>query len=213
MPHRIILLSRFVAVSVHIENIFFLRMGKRKIVSCAPCRVQRKKCAEECILAPYFPPDDPDKFAIVQRVFGTGHIIKLLQVSFSCALVLNDGTSEIHGFGVLLVQGLEAEKRADAVNSIVYEASARLKDPVHGCAKEIDQLQKQIAGLESQLAVKQAELKDMRSEYDNLVLLVGTASLDSQLVQYPTFSAPQPREDGMYDEVDPLLSWGLLWEE
>ncbi|GLJ17658.1 hypothetical protein SUGI_0307720 [Cryptomeria japonica] len=163
-------------------------MGKRKIVSCAPCRVQRKKCAEECILAPYFPPDDPDKFAIVQRVFGTGHIIKLLQ-------------------------GLEAEKRADAVNSIVYEASARLKDPVHGCAKEIDQLQKQIAGLESQLAVKQAELKDMRSEYDNLVLLVGTASLDSQLVQYPTFSAPQPREDGMYDEVDPLLSWGLLWEE
>ncbi|GLJ17655.1 hypothetical protein SUGI_0307630 [Cryptomeria japonica] len=98
-------------------------MGKRKMVSCASCRVHRKKCSEECILAPYFPPDDLDKFAIVQRVFGTGHIVKVLQ---------------------------------------------------------------QIADLESQLAVKQVELKHMRSEYDNLLLVLGTASLDSQLFQYPT---------------------------
>ncbi|GLJ17656.1 hypothetical protein SUGI_0307660 [Cryptomeria japonica] len=69
-------------------------MGKRKMVSCASCRVHRKKCSEVCILAQYFPPDDPDKFAIVQRVFRTGHIGKLLQ-------------------------GLEVEQREDAVNVIL----------------------------------------------------------------------------------------------
>ncbi|GLJ33789.1 hypothetical protein SUGI_0679100 [Cryptomeria japonica] len=48
-------------------------MRKRKIVSCAACRLQRKKCSQECILAPHFPPDDLEKFTIVQRVYGTRH--------------------------------------------------------------------------------------------------------------------------------------------
>ncbi|XP_059073704.1 LOB domain-containing protein 1-like [Cryptomeria japonica] len=101
------------------------------MVSCASCRVHRKKCSEECILAPYFPPDD-----------------------------LDNGTFETPG--------------------------ARVNDPVHGCTKDVHRLRKQIADLESQLAVKQVELKHMRSEYDNLLLVLGTASLDSQLFQYPT---------------------------
>ncbi|XP_057861049.2 LOB domain-containing protein 1-like [Cryptomeria japonica] len=139
-------------------------------------------------MAPYFPPNDPDKFAIVQRVFGTGHIVKLLQ-------------------------GLEVEQREDAVNSIVYEASARVKDPVHGCAKDVHQLQKRIADLESQLAVKETELKHLQSEYDNLVLFLGTESIDSQFVEYPVDSTSQPREDGLNDKADPLMSCSLLWEE
>ncbi|KAH9330854.1 hypothetical protein KI387_002962, partial [Taxus chinensis] len=70
--------------------------------------MQRKKCSEECVLAPHFPSNDPHKFAVVQSVFGTSHIVKLLQ-------------------------GINAEQRADAVDSMVYEATARVDDPVHGC--------------------------------------------------------------------------------
>ncbi|KAH9330862.1 hypothetical protein KI387_002970, partial [Taxus chinensis] len=47
---------------------------------CAACRSQRKKCSEKCVLAPHFPPDHPEKFAVVRSVFGTKHIVKLLQL-------------------------------------------------------------------------------------------------------------------------------------
>ncbi|GLJ17651.1 hypothetical protein SUGI_0307490 [Cryptomeria japonica] len=157
------------------------------MISCAACRVQRKKCSKECVLAPHFPPNDPEKFAIVHRIFGTGQIIKLLQ-------------------------GMEGEQRADAVNSMVYEASARVKDPVHGCAKEFDGLQKQIDELESQLAATQAELKNLRSHYDKLVSFLGIEPPDSHLVEYATVSTSQPAEDIMYEEVDSFLPWASLWD-
>lgn len=56
---------------------------KRNIVSCAACRVQRKKCSEECIFAPHFPQDAPEKFTVVHSVYGTKYVIKLLQVIFN----------------------------------------------------------------------------------------------------------------------------------
>ncbi|KAH9330732.1 hypothetical protein KI387_002840, partial [Taxus chinensis] len=51
-----------------------------KSPACAACRMQRKKCAENCPLAPYFPADDPEKFERVHRVFGTSNITKMLKV-------------------------------------------------------------------------------------------------------------------------------------
>uniref|UniRef100_A0A0D9ZTL9 LOB domain-containing protein n=1 Tax=Oryza glumipatula TaxID=40148 RepID=A0A0D9ZTL9_9ORYZ len=41
---------------------------------------------------------------------------------------------------------LPEEQRADAVSSMVYEANARIRDPVYGCAGAICQLQKQWHG-------------------------------------------------------------------
>ena len=49
---------------------------------CAACKILRRRCAEKCVLAPYFPPTDPAKFTIAHRVFGASNIIKFLQVHF-----------------------------------------------------------------------------------------------------------------------------------
>ncbi|XP_006344071.2 LOB domain-containing protein 12, partial [Solanum tuberosum] len=100
---------------------------------CASCKLLRRRCAKDCIFAPYFPPNEPHKFAIVHKVFGASNISKMLQE-------------------------LPIQQRADAVNSLVYEANARMKDPVYGCVGAISFLQNQISQLEIQLAMAQAEI-------------------------------------------------------
>ncbi|MBA0870321.1 hypothetical protein Goshw_010902, partial [Gossypium schwendimanii] len=46
---------------------------------CASCKLLRRRCAKDCIFAPYFPSDDPHKFAIVHKVFGASNVSKMLQ--------------------------------------------------------------------------------------------------------------------------------------
>ncbi|KAK6125098.1 hypothetical protein DH2020_041162 [Rehmannia glutinosa] len=50
------------------------------------------------------------------------------------------------------------KQRADAVSSLVYEANARMRDPVYGCVGAISYLQNQVSQLQMQLAVAQAEI-------------------------------------------------------
>ncbi|XAR58878.1 hypothetical protein NMG60_11014446 [Bertholletia excelsa] len=100
---------------------------------CASCKLLRRRCAKECIFAPYFPPGDPHKFAIVHKVFGASNVSKMLQE-------------------------LPVHQRGDAVSSLVYEANARMRDPVYGCVGAISYLQNQVSQLEMQLAVAQAEI-------------------------------------------------------
>ncbi|XP_057512331.1 LOB domain-containing protein 12-like [Actinidia eriantha] len=100
---------------------------------CASCKLLRRRCAKDCIFAPYFPPDDPHKFAIVHKVFGASNVSKMLQE-------------------------LPVHQRADAVSSLVYEATARMRDPVYGCVGAISYLQNQVSQLQMQLAVTQAEI-------------------------------------------------------
>ncbi|GLJ17633.1 hypothetical protein SUGI_0307050 [Cryptomeria japonica] len=128
-------------------------------------------------MSPHFPSTDPHKFEIVHRVFGTTHVLKTLQ-------------------------GLKENERAAAVNSMVYEANARIKDPVHGCAGAVDQLQKKIAELESQLSTKQEELQRMR-------LIVG--QIASELIARSHFLYPTPEDDDMVlEDADQL--WEPLWD-
>ncbi|GLJ14295.1 hypothetical protein SUGI_0230170 [Cryptomeria japonica] len=105
----------------------------RIVYPCGACKIQRRKCGDKCVLAPYFPPDDPHKFLLVNKLFGTSRILKILQ-------------------------DIPAEKREDAVNSMVYEASVRVVDPIYGCTGTICLLQRQILQLQSQLAITRAEL-------------------------------------------------------
>lgn len=51
------------------------------VTPCAACKILRRRCADKCVLAPYFPPNDPLKFTTAHRVFGASNIIKFLQVS------------------------------------------------------------------------------------------------------------------------------------
>ncbi|KAI4373515.1 hypothetical protein MLD38_011634 [Melastoma candidum] len=129
---------------------------------CAACKILRRRCAEKCALAPYFPPTEPTKFAIVHRVFGASNIIKLLQ-------------------------DLPDSQRGDAVSSMVYEAGARIRDPVYGCAGVICQLQKQVSDLQAQLAKSQAELLNSQAQQANLMAL-----LCMEVVNYPPTAPPQP---------------------
>ncbi|KAL5732961.1 hypothetical protein ACOSP7_032306 [Xanthoceras sorbifolium] len=100
---------------------------------CASCKLLRRRCAKDCVFAPYFPSDDPHKFVIVHKVFGASNVSKMLQE-------------------------LPVHQRADAVSSLVYEANARVRDPVYGCVGAISYLQNQVSQLQMQLAVAQAEI-------------------------------------------------------
>lgn len=69
----------------------------------------------------------------------------------------------------MILQELPEAQRADAVNSMVYEANARLRDPVYGCAGSICQLQKKISELQAELAKAQAEILNLQCQNANLV--------------------------------------------
>lgn len=57
-----------------------------------------------------------------------------------------------------MLQELPVHQRGDAVSSLVYEANARMRDPVYGCVGAISYLQNQVSQLQMQLAVAQAEI-------------------------------------------------------
>ncbi|MED6168638.1 LOB domain-containing protein 11 [Stylosanthes scabra] len=152
--------------------------AKAKVVvmsPCAACKILRRRCAEKCVLAPYFPPTEPTKFTIAHRVFGASNIIKFLQE-------------------------LPESQRADAVSSMVYEASARIRDPVYGCAGAICQLQKQVNELRAQLAKAQAEVVTMQLQQANLVALIcmEMAQQQQECPQQQEFES-SPQQSSMED--------------
>ncbi|ERN14856.1 hypothetical protein AMTR_s00032p00142260 [Amborella trichopoda] len=70
-------------------------------------------------------------------------------------------------------QELPEHQRGDAVSSMVYEANARVRDPVYGCVGAISSLQQQIDALQTQLALTQAEVVQLRMRASMLSSLVG----------------------------------------
>lgn len=64
------------------------------------------------------------------------------------------------------IQELPVHQRADAVSSLVYEANARVRDPVYGCVGAISYLQNQVSELQMQLAVAQAEILCIQMEHE-----------------------------------------------
>lgn len=100
---------------------------------CAACKFLRRKCTQECVFAPYFPPDNPQKFANVHKVFGASNVAKLLNE-------------------------LNTSQREDAVNSLAYEAEARLRDPVYGCVGLISILQHKLKQMQHDLNNAKKEL-------------------------------------------------------
>lgn len=53
---------------------------------CAACKLLRRRCAQDCVFSPYFPADEPQKFANVHKVFGASNVNKMLQVISSNTL-------------------------------------------------------------------------------------------------------------------------------
>lgn len=109
-------------------------MGSSYSPPCAACKVLRRKCMPaECIFWPYFPPEDHQKFANVRKIFGASHVAKLLNE-------------------------VPPQHRQDAVNSLAYEAEARLRDPVYGSVGVIATLHRQVQHLQKELDATNAHL-------------------------------------------------------
>lgn len=66
------------------------------------------------------------------------------------------------------------------MNSMVYEANARIRDPVYGCAAIICQLQKQISELQADLVKAQVEIMNVQIQNTNLVALICTEMTQNQ---------------------------------
>ncbi|XP_010922693.2 LOW QUALITY PROTEIN: LOB domain-containing protein 15 [Elaeis guineensis] len=151
------------------------RMGRRlgpvgtlnTITPCAACKLLRRRCAQECPFSPYFPPHEPQKFASVHKVFGASNVSKML------------------------LEVPEAQ-RADAANSLVYEANMRLRDPVYGCMGAVSDLQQQVQALEVELQVVRAEILKHKSRQASVrVLPTSHAALLAHSVDVPV-AAPPP---------------------
>ncbi|CAM6099299.1 unnamed protein product [Calypogeia fissa] len=95
--------------------------------SCRACRDRHRKCTEQCVLAPYFPADQPQKYYNVRRVFGALRIQRALA-------------------------NLPMDSRRDAAESMAYEAAARVNDPVYGSYGEVLNLYRQIEQMQVELA-------------------------------------------------------------
>ncbi|CAL5202113.1 unnamed protein product [Lathyrus oleraceus] len=115
---------------------------------CAACKFLRRKCTQECDFAPYFLPENPQRFANVHRVFGASNVAKLLKE-------------------------LNVADREDAVRSLAYEAESRLKDPIYGCVGLISALQQRLREVQTELAVAKKELSSYNSNPQAMQFLFG----------------------------------------
>ncbi|CAO2162706.1 unnamed protein product [Urochloa humidicola] len=100
---------------------------------CAACKYLRRRCAPDCVLAPYFPASQPRRYADVHAVFGTSNATRLLQ-------------------------SLPVQERGRAADTMAAEARWRVQDPVYGCTGVIDRLQQEIRVVQRELATTRAQL-------------------------------------------------------
>ncbi|KAL6661117.1 hypothetical protein ACP70R_000501 [Stipagrostis hirtigluma subsp. patula] len=100
---------------------------------CAACKYLRRRCASDCVLAPYFPASQPQRYANVHAVFGTSNVTRLLQ-------------------------SLPLQERGPAADTMAAEAYWRVQDPVYGCTGVISRLQEEIRAAQRELARTRAQL-------------------------------------------------------
>nr|XP_016503570.1 PREDICTED: LOB domain-containing protein 25-like isoform X2 [Nicotiana tabacum] len=119
---------------------------KNKHMPCSACKFLRRRCTQDCIFLPHFPTAEPQKFIAVHRIFGASNISKILQE-------------------------IPVDNREDAVISMVYEATARLRDPVYGCVGIISAVQKHVFHLQSELNEALAEAMFLRTQLSDALSL------------------------------------------
>jgi len=89
-----------------------------------------------------------------------------------------------------MLQDLPEEQRGDAVSSMVYEANARVRDPIYGCVGAISSLQQQVAILKSQLALAQAEIVHLKMRQSQTSLSALFTNTNSKIMMMDEGSSP-----------------------
>ncbi|KAL5579487.1 hypothetical protein UlMin_011929 [Ulmus minor] len=192
--------------------------GNGNAQACAACKYQRRKCAPDCVLAPYFPHDTQKQFLNAHKLFGVSNITKV-------------------------IKNLQQPMKDEAMRTIIYQSDARANDPVGGCYRIICDLQRQIeyhkAELEivlHQLAICRASASQQQqnlvdssscdvlnvdglSLYNNVPIQYYGVSPDqyvvddvgSWVIQDNSVSSSHVREDvdRGCDEIKPLLNGSL----
>ncbi|KAL5994426.1 hypothetical protein ACLOJK_024476 [Asimina triloba] len=149
---------------------------------CGACKFLRRKCASDCIFAPYFCSEQgPARFAAIHKIFGASNVSKLL----------------LH---------IPIHDRCEAVVTIAYEAQARIRDPVYGCVAHIFALQQQVASLQAQLMQVKAQLAHSALN-SRLLENQWAGSIDSM----PQLSCPQansmsPQSSSSFDCMEHSIS-------
>ncbi|GMI77899.1 LOB domain-containing protein 22 [Hibiscus trionum] len=107
--------------------------------ACAACKYQRRKCAPDCILAPYFPHDRQRQFQNAHKLFGVSNITKI-------------------------IRNLSPPEKDVAMRTIVFQSDARANDPVGGCYRIIQELQLQIEYSQAELDLVYHQLAICRAQ-------------------------------------------------
>ncbi|KVH97947.1 lateral organ boundaries domain-containing protein [Cynara cardunculus var. scolymus] len=152
--------------------------------ACAACRYQRRKCAPDCILAPYFPHDRQRQFQNAHKLFGVSSITKI-------------------------IRDLDPQQKDEAMRTIIYQSDVRAQDPVGGCYRIIRELQRQIefscAELEivlHQLAICRAHAAQNQNQnqthHHHDQILIDGVDCDIHLVS-------NPDDPHLYDDPSTVL--------
>ncbi|KAK6284378.1 hypothetical protein POUND7_003330 [Theobroma cacao] len=132
--------------------------------ACAACKYQRRKCAPDCILAPYFPHDRQRQFLNAHKLFGVSNITKI-------------------------IKNLTPPEKDIAMRTIVFQSDARANDPVGGCYRIIQELQRQIEYSQAeldlvfhQLAICRAQAHQQQQQSHLQMHEPGDSSLGCEMV-------------------------------
>ncbi|KAL1187949.1 LOB domain-containing protein 27 [Cardamine amara subsp. amara] len=131
-------LERFLDLLL-IAFIVFMTLKGGTSGACAACKFQRRRCAADCPLAPYFPAEQPKLFQNVHRLFGVRSIVKILEK-------------------------LEEPQKPEAMKSIIFQSYVRDRSPVHGCLGVTQHLQYMVMLAEEELKAVNSQLQFYRSQ-------------------------------------------------
>ncbi|KAJ4717881.1 putative LOB domain-containing protein [Melia azedarach] len=113
--------------------------GATTTQACAACKYQRRKCAPDCILAPYFPHDRQRQFLNAHKLFGVSNITKIIKT-------------------------LDPPEKDEAMRTIIFQSDVRASDPVGGCYRIIRELQRQIEYNKAELELVLHQLAICRAQ-------------------------------------------------
>ncbi|KAJ7535706.1 hypothetical protein O6H91_12G043200 [Diphasiastrum complanatum] len=150
------------------------------VMPCAACKLLRRRCSQECPFLPYFSPHEPQKFASVHKIFGASNVSKMLME-------------------------VPKNQRLDVANSLVYEANARIQDPVYGCVGAISSLQQQAQSLEAQLNAVRVEIMHYHSHKN-----ASSTSMVQSPQPSPTYFSSTSTNNSTCHDLKNGYSWSNL---
>ncbi|KAJ7519651.1 hypothetical protein O6H91_20G048600 [Diphasiastrum complanatum] len=113
--------------------------------ACSACKFQRRRCSADCPLIRYFPAEQNQRFVNCKRLFGVSNMIRFLKDA-------------------------DPADKDDTMKSLIYEADARERDPVHGCLGIVNRLKEKVAKLGEELHAARGQLYILEQQHATCTL-------------------------------------------